>query len=188
MSPGSLTEKGEARALTMMDPQPHAENALGVKPVENAIYNLHGRLHIYVQDYLFPVFNAVTDTRSNWTDQAEMVAQPGTELWVEKMVEFRNNLASDLRNARADVQQQKTFIRNLGEAILEIADEKNWCEEYDEFAERWGLPTRLREYEVTVQLSVLARSKEEASECVTIEVPDEHQGSEYPDFVVREYN
>lgn len=161
-----------------------ADQAAG--PIENAIYNLHGRLHIFLAGYLVPAFGAVTDMRSSWTDQAELVATPGSELWVKKMVEFRNNLASDLRNANAEVQRRKTFHENLGQAILAVADEKNWCEEYDAFAENWNLPTRTREYDVTVRFRVLARSTEDAEEAFSLSVPDEHQGSGYPEVSVEE--
>lgn len=165
---------------------PHPDSPAAQDPRENAIYNLHGRLHIFVQDYLVPVFGAANDVRSTWTDQAELVATPGSELWVSKMVQFRNNLASDLRNARADAEQQRTFFKNLGEAILEEADKREWCEEYDEFASQWGLPTRTREYDVIVRFRVLARSTEEAEENFTLHVEDEYQGSGSPEVSVEE--
>lgn len=155
-------------------------------PRRNAIYNLHGRLHIFYGDYLVPVFGAVSDIKSTWNDSAELVATPGSELWVKKMVEFRNNLASDLRNANAEVQRQKTFHENLGQAILAVADEREWCEEYDEFADRWNLPTRTREYDVTVRFKVLARSTEEAEDRFSLHVEDEHQGSGGPEVSVEE--
>lgn len=155
-------------------------------PVESAIYNLHGRLHIFAAGHLVPVLGAASDIRSAWTDQAEVVAYPGSELWTLKMVQFRNSLASDLRNANAEVQQQKTFFKNLGEAILEEADRRKWCEEYDEFASQWGLPTRTREYDVIVRFRVLARSTEEAEENFTLHVEDEYQGSGSPEVSVEE--
>jgi hypothetical protein len=177
----------------MMDPHPaegdqvpHPDSPAAQDPRENAIYNLHGRLHIFFQGYLIPVFRATNDTRSSWTDQAELVATPGSELWVSKMVQFRNNLASDLRNANAEVERQQTFHRNLGEAILAIADEREWCEEYDEFASQWNLPTRTREYEVIVRFNVLARSAEEAKENFSLYVEDEHQGGGSPEVSVEE--
>lgn len=155
-------------------------------PIRDAIYNLHGRLHILYGDYLVPVFGAVSNIKSTWNSSAELVATPGSELWVKKMVEFRNNLASDLRNAKADVQQQKTFIENLGEALLAEADKREWCEEYDEFASEWGLPTRTREYDVTVRFRVLARSTEEAEENFTLHVEDEYQGGGSPEVSIEE--
>lgn len=168
------------------DQVPHPDSPAAQDPRENAIYNLHGRLHIFVAGYLVPVFGAVSDVRSTWNEGAELVATPGSELWVKKMVEFRNNLASDLRNANAEVQRQKTFHENLGQAILAVADEKNWCEEYDAFAENWNLPTRSREYDVTIRFRVLARSTEDAEEAFSLSVPDEHQGSGYPEVSVEE--
>lgn len=157
-----------------------------IDPIESAIYNLHGRLHIFTTGYLVPVHGAINDIRSSWTDQAELVATPGSEFWVTKMIQFRNSLALDLRNAKADVQQQKTFFKNLGEAILAVADEKEWCEEYDEFASQWGLPTRQREYDVIVRFRVLARSTEEAEENFTLHVEDEYQGGGSPEVSVEE--
>lgn len=161
-----------------------ADQATG--PIENAIYNLHGRLHISIGGCLVPVHGAINDVMSTWTDQAEVVAHPGSELWVSKMVQFRNSLTLDLRNAKAEIQQHKTFFKNLGEAILEEADKREWCEEYDEFASQWGLPTRTREYDVIVRFRVLARSTEEAEENFTLHVEDEYQGSGTPEVSVEE--
>lgn len=54
------------------------------------------------------------------------------------------------------------YLTGLKQAILEKAEEHEWCSEYDEFAEEWDLTPRVREYEVTMSVTVRARDEDEA--------------------------
>lgn len=132
----------------------------------NAIYRHYGRAMIAVTRNEMILLSDVGDTKYVANDATELLARPGSEDWIDHMVRIRNSLARDVAHERASLQQQKTYIENLGEAILEKAVEKEWCEEYDKFAEEWGLPLRFAEYDVTVTVRVRARDSEQAADLI----------------------
>lgn len=132
----------------------------------NALYSHHGNIMIaFTETDMIPIA-ATGDTKHIANDATELLARPGTDDWIDRMVRIRNSLARDVANERASLQQQKTYIENLGEAILEQAVNRDWCEEYDEFAEEWGLPLRFAEYDVTVTVRVRARDSEQAADLI----------------------
>ena len=132
----------------------------------NALYSHHGNIMIaFTETDVIPIA-ATGDTKHVANGATTLLCDPGTDEWVERMVRIRNSLARDVANERASLQQQKIYIDNLGEAILEEAIRRDWCEEYDEFAEEWGLPKRYAEYDVTVSVRVRARDSEEAADLI----------------------
>lgn len=146
--------------------------------IVNAIYNHSGRVMIAISgEHLVPVMD--TDGMQYAANEATfLVAHPGDDDWIEKMLDIRTRLVNDLRFERAELSRRDTYLEGLRQAILEKAIEKDWCEEYDEFAEEWDLPKREREYMVTMTVSVLARDREEAEEMVAekISIRDYDEG------------
>lgn len=102
-----------------------------------------------------------------------LYASPGTDVWTERMVQFRTMVLEDAQRLRGYAKDARNYAsrleterEQLGEALLEKATEHDWCDEYDEFAEAWGLPKRVHEYEVTVTVRVMAKNSDEAEEFV----------------------
>lgn len=102
-----------------------------------------------------------------------LYARPGSELWVSHMLKFRGEMLEYSEKIRQQLIQTQDQVRgleesyeSLGEALRDKAVEHDWCDEYDEFAEQWNLPSRTREYEVTVTVRVLAKSDDHAEELV----------------------
>jgi FtsZ-binding cell division protein ZapB len=71
--------------------------------------------------------------------------------------------STDLRNANTHLKQH---LAGLGEALRAEAIRREWCEEYDTFAEEWDLPKRYLEFEVTMTVKVTATDEESALEMV----------------------
>lgn len=125
-----------------------------------------------------PVLTQVGDT---------LHLRPGCEDWVHKMVAVRrNDHALQLNASRytahlfTEVKNMRDYIQRLGEALLEKAVDKDWCSEYDDFADEWDLPKRTREFEVTMTVTVIAANDEEACTVVS----NQCDLSVYHDFVV----
>lgn len=70
---------------------------------------------------------------------------------------------TNLRNANTAL---KEHLAGLGEALRQEAIRREWCEEYDTFAEEWDLPKRYIEVEVTMTVKVTAADEESAIEMV----------------------
>lgn len=107
------------------------------------------------------------------TREFSLYALPETPSWISQMTLLRRTLANDLRRSyqesqrlRDQLQFERKKYEELGQALLEKAIEKDWCDEYDEFAEDWELPKRTREYTVTIEIPVKATSPENAEELV----------------------
>lgn len=70
------------------------------------------------------------------------------------------------------IQKHKRDIALIGEALLDTADRREWCDEYDEAVESLNrklhekLPTREREYTVTVEITVTGHNVDEARDSV----------------------
>lgn len=135
----------------------------------NALYNIHGRVYIALSNNreLVPL---VGDRSSPITPSADTlvthIADPKTDEWVMRMVQALTNTNTDYLNEQRSLSALQRYHELLGEALLEKAEEKDWCSEYDEFADEWGLPRRTRSYEVSVQFTVMARDSDEAEEIV----------------------
>lgn len=105
------------------------------------------------------------------------------------MVARRERMDRTLRHYRESDRRWEQRYEALGEALLEQAEERDWCSEYDEFADEWDLPRRKRPYEVTMKVTVLARNDDEAEELVesSVSIESYDEGVEYgPNFDVNE--
>lgn len=158
--------------------------------VENSLYNMNGRVMIALDhERLIPI-TAPKDSNTHHLTNAgvELIAHPGHVEWWDRMLRVRNELAKDLENERRALSALQEHLENLGQAILEKANEHDWCSEYDEFAEEWNLPSRKREYRVTMYVTVEATNEDQAREFVEEQVhldpynTDGVQG--FPDFEV----
>ena len=85
---------------------------------------------------------------------------PGEKVWEEYMTGRLRTFGAE----SASLAAQTKYLDDLREAILEKAQEMDWCSEYEEFAAQWDLLPRIWEYEVEVVYRVEARSSEEAEE------------------------
>ena len=137
--------------------------------VADALYTMYGRVYIALPNNreLVPL---VGDRSNPITPSAEIevihIADPKTDEWVLRMVRALTNTNTDYLNEQRSHRYLRDHHERLGQAILEKAEEKDWCSEYDDFAEEWDLPRRTRPYEVEVQFTVMARDEEEAQEMV----------------------
>lgn len=134
--------------------------------IRNALYSHYGVVQIAVDEEYFVGIADSTGMKTAPNSRSELLEGPGTQGWVDRMVRLRTSLLTDLANARAEVQQLNTRWENVGEALLQQAIDRDWCAEYDAFAEEWGFPTRVAEYDVTMTVRVSARSEEAALEIV----------------------
>ena len=111
---------------------------------------------------------------------ARLLETVGSEGWSLRMIQIRDNMAVRLKAAEFRDNQSREKYDLLGQAILEQAEERDWCREYDEFAESWDLPTRRKNFRVTVTLTVQAQDEDSASDLVDSGL----RISEYDDHVV----
>lgn len=146
----------------------------------NALYTRFGSILIAYSETSLIQINGAGDTGYVANEEIELLARPGSDDWIERMVIVQHSMARDLRNERASVQQRMTYLENLGDAILEKAVEHEWCSEYDEFAEEWGLPQRFADYDITVTVRVRAKDEDAAEDLVRSEMGM----NEYSEFVV----
>lgn len=101
----------------------------------------------------------------------EAVGTPG---WCQRManiqsvqMQHRRIDMDNLQTLRDELSSMRDYIQRLGAALIEKANDHDWCSEYDDFADEWDLPRRSREYEVTMTVTVTAQSEEEAEERVS---------------------
>jgi hypothetical protein len=138
--------------------------------IPHAIYSHYGAVMMAVDaEYLVPIARD-GGTKSMRNAQTELIGIPGSHPWNDRMLRVREALIRDYTNEAAELQRLRAYVTELGEAILEKANEKQWCEEYDEFAEEWDLPKRLSEYDVTLTVRVRAADGEGAIDLVKGEV------------------
>lgn len=85
---------------------------------------------------------------------------------------YQESLASAERRATTAKQQHERDIALIGEKLLEEADERGWCEQFDDVVEELNrkliveLPTRERDYNVQVTITVAARNEDAAEDLV----------------------
>lgn len=143
------------------------EDGTGSAPlVKDALYEYNGILMIATSGTQFRrVFSSeVVDAP---VEGVHLKALPGGEEWSQHMVDLQRAAIKDLENERRELNRMYEWRADLGQAILAKAEEHDWCEEYDDFAEEWDLPQREYEYDVTVSVRVRARNEERAEELVS---------------------
>lgn len=106
------------------------------------------------------------------------------QMFQKDAAKAQQDLRYALDNNREQREQSNEFLERLVKAAHKKADEQNWCSEFDEFMESFGLPGREREYQVTVMTTltyttiVRARNEDEAGEMVTDQAEGEwHNGN-----------
>ena len=148
--------------------------------VVNAIYNHWGRVMIATSDSEMSFIGGAGKVTVMKGQEVEMLCEPGSENWIDRMKAVRRMLLTEVDNARKDVQRLTSYQDRLGEAILEKAVYHDWCSEYDEFADEWDLPKRITTYDVTMTIQVDARNRDAAVEFVR----DEFGLTSYSDNVM----
>lgn len=142
-----------------------SQNTLTEVLVRHGIYNHNGVFRIAIMDYIVQDLTG-TDTFQVTPGEVTLVEVPGSTEWVDRMARTRsvlNRRADDLGN---NLRMKNEYIETLGQAILEEAERRDWCSEYDDFAQEWDLPTRSHNYTVTVTVQVEARDEDAAADIV----------------------
>lgn len=134
--------------------------------VRHGLYNHHGMVVLALDEERLIALQGTEEGFITPNSQTTLLEMPGTSEWADRMVRARNAAARHLRNLLGENERLTTQWQAFGDAILEKAEEKSWCEEYDAFAEEWGLPTRVREYDVLMTVRVVARNEDDAMEIV----------------------
>lgn len=133
--------------------------------LRNGIYSHNGVYRIAIMDYILQDLTG-TDTFQVNPGEVTLVEAPGTAEWVDRMARTRsvlNRRADDFEN---NLRMKNEYIETLGQALLEEAERRDWCSEYDDFAQEWDLPTRSHNYTVTVTVQVEARNADAAADLV----------------------
>ena len=133
--------------------------------VRHAIYQYAGITRIAVDDFTLQDLDGDNTVRVT-LDSVTMIEEPGSPAWVTRMARVRRSLVGITTNLKNDNENLTRWQEGIGEALLEKAVEKEWCEEYDDFAEEWDLPKRDKEWEVTITVKVSARNEDAALELV----------------------
>lgn len=136
--------------------------------VADGLYNAYGRVYIATpENTLVPLVGDRTNVIDPTGDmEITHIADPKTDEWNLRILRALNVTNRDMLNEQRSHQYLKGYVERLGEALLEKAEEKDWCSEYDDFADEWDLPHRYRMYEVTVVLQVKAKNEDDAVEMV----------------------
>ena len=153
-----MTDVSE-RATTTRDPL-----------VVNGLYSHHGFVMIACNVTDLVRVMSTYDVKHVANEATELLALPGSQDWVDRMVRLRNLFAEDLENERNSLSRKEEYIKNLGEALRDQAIEHDLCGVYDSFADEWDLPARAVEYDVTISIRVMAREEEHAINTIQEEV------------------
>ena len=145
------------------------QNTLTEVLVHHGIYNHNGIFRIAIMDNTLQDLTGA-DTFQVTPGEVTLVEVPGTTEWVDRMARMRRVLNRRADSAENDLRVKNEYIETLGQALLEEAERRDWCSEYDEFAREWDLPTRARDYEVTMTVTVQARDEDEAQTLVRDQV------------------
>lgn len=133
--------------------------------VRHGIYRHSAIIWIAIDDF---TLQDMTGTHTVEVDprEAYLMEAPGNPDWVDRMVRTRKSLVNINKNLQNDNEKMTSWRQGLDEALLEKVEEHNLCEEYDAFAEEWGLTPRNKEFEVVMTVRVKARDEDFAVELV----------------------
>lgn len=131
-----------------------------------AFYVHNGMVRIANREGLLvdPTGNDFTQSAVN--ESTAVLDLPGTDGWCERIIRMMEANLRTIKQINTAHEQQTKHLDALGQALLQQAINRDWCGEYDEFAEEWGLPTRKQEYTVTMTVQVSALTQEAATEIV----------------------
>lgn len=158
-------EQEEAKASTELTP--------------GSLYLLNGRYMLAVTAAALMPLGGEGETTLD-VEGAEFAYGPKDEEWGVRIGHMRRTLSQSAKSANTRADDLQRWKDNVGEALRDQAEERGWCEEYEEFAENWDLPIREYEYNVNISIQVRARNYEAARELVD----DELGISGHDDFVV----
>lgn len=133
--------------------------------VRHAFYQRFGMTYIATSDTTLQNVTG-TDIIAVTPQEATLIEAPGSPEWVDRMLRIRHALINSNANTQRTLDERIDYIKRLGEALLQEANDRNWCGEYDTFAEEWDLPKRTSEWEVTMTVRVTARDEDDAVEFV----------------------
>lgn len=156
--------------------------------VRHGFYQQNGITRIAIEDFTLQDLTGGDTYRVN-PNEVTLIAHPGSTEWADRMVRIRTSMVRRLTTAENSLAEKTNYFERLKQAILEVADEKQWCEEYDAFAEEWDLIPRNKNWEVTVTVTVKARNEDDAVEIVkdSLSIYSYSDGVEDgPDFSVGE--
>ena len=142
------------------------DRSASVTLTPGAFYNHYGRVMLATSD---KVMVAVSDESMEPvapTTETALIADVGTGDWLNRLTGVHRRVMTEAANIRRSYSRLTKHLEDLGQALLQEAEDRDWCSEYDEFAEKWDLPQRRRNYEVTMTVTVSATSVDEASEFV----------------------
>lgn len=95
-----------------------------------------------------------------------LIEEPGNPSWVNRMASIRGTLISALQTSMTSLRDREDYIVRLGEALRDKAIELELCGQYDIFAREWNLPGLDKDYMITMNVRVRARSEEAAVDIV----------------------
>jgi hypothetical protein len=133
--------------------------------VRHAFYQRFGVTYIAISDTTLQNLTG-SDIIAVTPQEVTLIEAPGSPEWVDRMVRIRTSLIHTYPATQRTLDEQIDYIKRLGEALLQEANDRDWCGEYDTFAEEWGLPKRTSEWEVTMTVRVTARNEDDAVELV----------------------
>lgn len=145
------------------------------KLIPNALYAFRSGVAIAVDEHHLTFVSPHSEEMSlnvrNESENLAVIALPGSEEWVTRMVNIRVRMSRELETLKSAARTHAVYIQGLKEAILQKAVENDWCSEYDEFADEWDLIRRVNEFQVTVTVNLMARDSDTAQEMVEQWVP-----------------
>lgn len=173
-------------AVRVPDADPTPEAPAVPVLISNAIYRHDGVLKIALNSERLVDMTGTTDTGVPPNDTTVLYADVNTDDWIERVVRARNSLARDLHTVTQERDFATNHLERLGQALLEEAERRDWCGEYDDFAEEWDLPKRVSEYDVMMTVRVSARDEDEALSMVRDHVNMDSYGNAFvvdgPDY------
>ena len=140
--------------------------------------------------------NIMTDDWHECPEQVkDMMCNPNHRPTLGQIIWVLTTFRTEATKARRDYDDYKTracdAIRHIGQSLIDEAENRDFCEEFDRFVEAVNdslpvdlmLPTRVRAYEVEIEIhvshtvyqtvSVLATSQDEANQMIEDEA-DSH--------------
>ena len=174
-----------------MDSETQTDNE--VRVIKDATYSRDGRVYLAKSETTLVALLGDDEAEVPAAATDALLEAPGHPEWRSRMLSVRRKALIDLGNERREAVRLRSEIRSLkeryealGQALLEEAVNRDWCDEYNEFARDWDLPLTKTEFEVLVTLRVNADNENAAIEYVSDALgidkygdPDVTYGPEY---------
>ena len=134
--------------------------------VPHALYSHKSIVRIATDDNHLVDLTGDVDFQDTPNEETRLIALPGTPDWASRMITARIAAFRKIQQLTRVNNERNTYIKGLGQALLEEAINRDWCSEYQEFAEEWDLPKINKTYVVTITLTVSARDEDAACDLV----------------------